>query len=248
MPRAINSIPIRVMLFYVGALAVIMAVNPWRTINAGGSPFIGMFTLAGLGVAAIVVNLVVLTSAASSANSGIYSTSRMIYGLAGHGNAPKPFANLSKRKVPQNALMFSCVFMLFGLVMLYSGNSVMGAFVVVTSVASVIIIFTWAMIMVSYIVYLRRRPQLHAASSFKMPGSQFMPYVVLAFFAFMIVALAQAADTRLGLFVVPIWFVLLGVAWYFNRQTPLQQARIAEWKAMADAEKIALTETAALTR
>ena len=248
MPRAINSIPIRVMLFYVGALAVIMAVNPWRTINAGGSPFIGMFTLAGLGVAAIVVNLVVLTSAASSANSGIYSTSRMIYGLAGHGNAPKPFAKLSKRKVPKNALMFSCVFMLFGLVMLYSGNSVMGAFVVVTSVASVIIIFTWAMIMVSYIAYLRRRPQLHAASSFKMPGSQFMPYVVLAFFAFMIVALAQAADTRLGLFVVPIWFVLLGVAWYFNRQTPLQQARIAEWKAMAEAEKIALTERVAPTR
>jgi len=126
MPRAINSIPIRVMLFYVGALAVIMAVNPWRTINAGGSPFIGMFTLAGLGIAAIVVNLVVLTSAASSANSGIYSTSRMIYGLASHGNAPKAFGRLSRRKVPQNALMFSCVFMLFGLVMLYAGDSVMG--------------------------------------------------------------------------------------------------------------------------
>src|SRR6185503_12540622 len=73
MPRAINSIPIRVMLFYVGALAVIMAVNPWRFIVATKSPFVNMFLLAGLGAAAIVVNLVVLTSAASSANSGIYS-------------------------------------------------------------------------------------------------------------------------------------------------------------------------------
>jgi len=248
MPRAINSIPIRVMLFYVGALAVIMAVNPWRTIDAGGSPFIGMFTLAGLGIAAILVNLVVLTSAASSANSGIYSTSRMIYGLAQHGNAPKPFGELSRRRVPQNALMFSCVFMLFGLIMLYSGDSVMGAFVVVTSVASVIIIFTWSMIMVSYIAYRRRRPQLHAASAFKMPGSKVMPYVVLAFFAFMIVALAQAADTRLGLFVVPIWFLILGVAWFFNRQTPLQQARVEEWKAMVATEKLALTGTAAPVR
>jgi D-serine/D-alanine/glycine transporter len=248
MPRAINSIPIRVMLFYVGALTVIMAVNPWRTINAGNSPFIGMFTLAGLGIAAIVINLVVLTSAASSANSGIYSTSRMVYGLAGHGNAPRIFGRLSSRRVPQNALMFSCVFMLFGLVMLYAGDSVMGAFVVVTSLGSVIVIFTWSMIMVSYIAYRRRRPHLHAVSVFKMPGSIFMPYVVLVFFALMMVALAQDADTRLGLYVAPIWFVLLGIAWFFNRQTPLQQARIAEWKALAAEEKAVLAKTAPTTR
>jgi D-serine/D-alanine/glycine transporter len=245
MPRAINSIPIRVMLFYVGALAVIMAVNPWRSIDPESSPFIGMFTLAGIGIAAVAINLVVLTSAASSANSGIYSTSRMIYGLAGHGNAPRTFGKLSKRKVPQNALLFSCVFMLFGLVMLYAGDSAMGAFVVVTSLGSVIIIFTWSMIMVSYLVYRRRRPQLHAASAFKLPGSKFMPQVTLAFFALMIVALAQDAETRLGLYVFPIWLLLMGVAWYFNRQTPLQQARIEEWKAEAAAEKLALANVTA---
>jgi len=242
MPRAINSIPIRVMLFYVGALVVIMAVNPWRTINAGNSPFIGMFTLAGLGIAAIVVNLVVLTSAASSANSGIYSTSRMIYGLAKDGNAPSKFGALSKRKVPQNALMFSCVWMTLALFMLYAGDSVMGAFVVVTSLGSVIIIATWSMIMVTYVVYRRRRPHLHEASGFKMPGSTFMPYVVLSFFALMVVALSMDAETRLGLYVAPLWFLLLAVAWRFNSRTPLQQARIIEWKAMADAEKLALTE------
>jgi len=240
MPRAINSIPIRVMLFYIGALTVIMAVNPWRSIDPQSSPFIGMFTLAGIGIAAVAINLVVLTSAASSANSGIYSTSRMIYGLAGHGNAPRTFGRLSKRKVPQNALLFSCVFMLFGLVMLYAGDSAMGAFVVVTSLGSVIIIFTWSMIMVSYLVYRRRRPQLHAASAFKLPGSTFMPQVTLGFFALMIVALAQDAETRLGLYVFPIWLLLMGVAWYFNRQTPLQQARIEEWRAEAAAEKVAL--------
>jgi len=238
MPRAINSIPIRVMLFYVGALAVIMAVNPWRTIKAGESPFVNMFLLAGLGGAAIVVNLVVLTSAASSANSGIYSTSRMIYGLATDGNAPKRFAKLSKRKVPQNALLFSCVWMTLALVMLYAGDSVMGAFVVVTSLGSVIIIATWSMIMATYLVYRRRRPHLHEASSFKMPGSTFMPYVVLTFFALMIVALSMDAETRLGLYVAPIWFILLAVAWRFNSKTPLQQARIAEWKA----EQVVLAE------
>ena len=101
MPRAINSIPIRVMLFYVGALTVIMAVNPWRTINPGNSPFIGMFTLAGLGAAAIVVNLVVLTSAASSANSGIYSTSRMGWrGTATHPSRLAILASVRFRRTP----------------------------------------------------------------------------------------------------------------------------------------------------
>ena len=248
MPRAINSIPVRVMLFYVGALAVIMSISPWRTLDPGSSPFIGMFTLAGLGIAAVVVNLVVLTSAASSANSGIYSTSRMIYGLAKDGNAPKQFAKLSKRKVPQNALMFSCVWMVLALVMLYSGDSVMGAFVVVTSLGSVIIISTWTMIMATYVVYRRRRPHLHEASSFKMPGSTYMPYVVLVFFALMMVALSLDAETRLGLYVAPLWFLLLGVAWRRQSKTPLQQERIIEWKAQADAEKQALTEKAAPTR
>jgi D-serine/D-alanine/glycine transporter len=87
------------------------------------------------------------------------------------------------------------------------------------------------MILISYIVFRRRRPKLHEASAFKMPGGTFMPYVVLAFFVFMLVALAQADDTRLALVVAPVWFLLLGAAWYFNRQTPLQQARIEEWKA-----------------
>jgi D-serine/D-alanine/glycine transporter len=207
-----------------------------------------MFELAGLTTAAVVVGLVVLTSAASSANSGIYSTSRMLYGLARDGNAPSKFGKLSMRKVPQNALMFSCVWMVFALVMLYSGNSVMGAFVVVTSLGSVIIIATWSMIMYTYLVYRRRRPHLHEASAFKMPFSRVMPYVVLTFFALMLVALAMDAETRMGLYVAPIWFVALAVAWRYNSKTPMQQARIAAWKSMADAEKAALTEKVDLAR
>lgn len=240
LPRAINTIPVRLLLFYVGALVIIMAVNPWRTIDPGSSPFIGMFTLAGLGIAAIVINLVVLTSAASSANSGIYSTSRMVYGLAQDGNAPKSFGKLSKRMVPRNALLFSCIFLLAGLVLLYTGDSFMGAFTLVTSVASVLTMFVWSIIMVSYIAFLRRRPQLHAASAYKMPGARFMPWVVLAFFGFMLWALGQAEDTRLALVVAPLWFIGLGAAWYVNRKAPLQQARIEEWKSEARAEKAAL--------
>ncbi len=110
LPKAINSIPIRVVLFYLGALFVIITVIPWDQVDPSSSPFVAMFSLAGLGIAAHVVNFVVLTSATSSANSGIYSTSRMIYGLATSKLAPKAFGKLNKRKVPVNALFFSCIF------------------------------------------------------------------------------------------------------------------------------------------
>jgi len=133
------------------------------------------------------------------------------------------------------------MFLFAGMAMLYGGDSVISAFVVVTSVASVLIVFTWTMIIVSYIAFRRTRPQLHAESTFKVPGSRWMPWVVLAFFGFVLVALAQASDTRTGLYVVPIWFFVLAVAWRFNSRTPLQQARIEAWRAASAERKLALT-------
>ncbi|MGO1315769.1 MAG: D-serine/D-alanine/glycine transporter [Cellulomonadaceae bacterium] len=213
LPKAINSIPIRVVLFYVGALAVIMAVTPWREILPDKSPFVAMFALAGLPAAASVINFVVLTSAASSANSGIFSTSRMLYGLAEEGDAPRRFTTLSASKVPAKGLMFSCACLVPGVVLLYAGHSVIQAFTLVTTVSALLFMFVWSTILVSYLVYRRRRPQLHEATTFAMPGGTVMCWVVLAFFAAMIVVLAMEPDTRAALIVTPLWFAGLGLAW-----------------------------------
>ena len=83
-----------------------MSVTPWNSVVPDKSPFVELFVLVGLPAAASVINFVVLTSAASSANSGVFSTSRMLFGLAQEGDAPKSFANLSKRAVPANGLTF----------------------------------------------------------------------------------------------------------------------------------------------
>ena len=100
LPTAINSIPVRIIIFYVLSLLAIMAVTPWRLVEAGKSPFVELFVPAGIPAAASLINFVVLTSATSSANSGIFSTSRMLYGLAEEKHAPKAFARLSKAAVP----------------------------------------------------------------------------------------------------------------------------------------------------
>ncbi|KAF0965498.1 D-serine/D-alanine/glycine transporter [Rhodococcus sp. T7] len=231
LPKAINSIPIRILLFYVVSLIVIISVTPWREVVPGVSPFTAMFTLAGLGIAAGVIQFVVLTSAASSANSGIYSTSRMVYGLAQEGDAPSRLGRLSSRKVPANALMFSCAFLLSAIALLFSGDSVIEAFTTVTTISSVLFIFVWTMILASYIVYRKRRPELHEASKFKMPGGVVMCWVVLAFFVFLIWALTQEDDTLEALLVTPVWFIVLGIAWAVIRRRAPHRARYAAFKA-----------------
>ena len=90
------------------------------------------------------------------------------------------------------------MFLLAGVVLLYAEGSVAEAFTLVTTVSALCFMFVWSIILVSYLVYRRRRPQLHAASNFKMPGGTFMPYVVLAFFGFILWALTTQADTLSG--------------------------------------------------
>lgn len=218
LPKAINSIPIRVVLFYVGALFVIITVIPWDQVDPGSSPFVAMFSLAGLGIAAHVVNFVVLTSATSSANSGIYSTSRMIYGLGTSRLAPQILGKLNSRKVPVNALFFSCIFLLAGVVLLYAGESIIAVFTIVTTISALLFIFIWSIILASYIQYRRKCPDLHEQSTFKLPGGRASVVMVFAFFAFILWALAQEQDTAVALKITPVWFVFLGIAYLIIRK------------------------------
>ncbi len=119
----------------------------------------------------------------------------MVYGLATEGDAPRLFGRLTSRRVPANALFLSGVFLLSGVVMVAAGDSIVAAFTLVTTISSLCFIFVWTIILVSYLVYRKRRPELHEASKFKMPGGIVMCYVVLAFFAFLIVAFALKEDT-----------------------------------------------------
>lgn len=218
LPRAINSIPIRIIMFYVFALIMIMSVTPWSSVVPDKSPFVELFVLAGLPAAASIINFVVLTSAASSANSGVFSTSRMLYGLAQDGVAPRRFALLSKRAVPSSGLTFSCVCLLGGVVLIYLIPNVVTVFTMVTTVSAILFMFVWSIILCSYMVYRKQRPHLHEKSIYKMPFGKLMCWVCLAFFAFVIVLLTLEADTRQALMVTPLWFIILGLGWIFIRK------------------------------
>ena len=99
LPKAVNSIPIRIIIFYVLALLIVMSVTPWNQIDPNVSPFVNLFSQAGIAAAAIIMNLVVLSSVMSSMNSGVFSTSRMLFGLSREKQAPVAFGRLNRRAV-----------------------------------------------------------------------------------------------------------------------------------------------------
>lgn len=226
LPKAVNSIPVRIMVFYVLALIAIMVVTPWRLVEPGKSPFVELFVLAGIPAAASLINFVVLTSATSSANSGIFSTSRMLYGLAQENHAPGLFARLSRAAVPSLGLLFSCTCLLLGAALVYLIPDLVTAFTLVTTLSAVLFMFVWSLILIAYIAYRRKRPQLHEASKYKMPGGVVMCWVCLVFFAFVLVLLSLQADTREALIASPVWFLLLGIAyvWKGRRKADVGQS------------------------
>ena len=224
LPRAINSIPVRIIVFYVLALIAIMAVTPWRDVVPGKSPFVELFVLAGLPAAAGVINFVVLTSAASSANSGVFSTSRMLYGLALKGDAPRAFHRLSRSSVPSRGLLFSCTCLLAGAFLMWVVPDLVEAFTLVTTVSAILFMFVWSLILLSYIAYRRQRAALHEASRYKMPGGVAMCWACLVFFAAILGLLTLQADTRQALVVTPAWFALLAIAYQFVRRQASRQS------------------------
>ena len=249
LPDAIHKIPMRIMIFYVGTIIVLMMVTPWTDISPNESPFVGMFSLIGMASAASLVNLVVISSATSSSNSGIYATSRMLYGLAKQHHAPAVFGKLSAFKIPSGGIFLGTGLILSATVLLTTTRSMMSAFEIVSSVAAIIFIFIWSMILLAYLAYCRRLPQAHDESEYKMPLSKVMPYVAFIFFAIVLYALTLSEDTRVALYVLPIWFALLGVLyWLKTHRSAHQKTLVANFREKVIAQKAAAKEYRARSR
>ncbi|MGW3563182.1 amino acid permease [Streptomyces sp. NPDC000941] len=212
LPKAINTLPWRILIFYVGALLVLLSVVKWTEFSAGESPFVHAFSVIGIPFAAGIVNFVVLTAALSSCNSGMYSTGRMLRDLAANGEAPAALGKLSARKTPAIGITLSVGLMGIGVILNYLVPE--KAFEYVTSVATAAGIWAWSMILVSHIRY---RAALRAgrvrASSFPAPGGAIFSWVALIFLIFVTGLIAYDKDARISLYVGAGWAVCLAIGW-----------------------------------
>ena len=214
-----------------------MAVQPWDLINPQASPFVEMFSFIGILIAFHIVNFVVLTSAASSANSGVFSTSRILYGLAREKDAPPIFAKLSSRHIPRNALILTAICISPAIILVTLEDSVMDAFSLVAGVSSVLYLSVWGLILVCYLKYLRKHPERHAESAFKMPAGRVMSWVGIIFFITILIMLGFSEDSRQALIAAPIWVIFMMVLYRLLASTRANHTRID-----FDAERIRALE------
>lgn len=144
LPTAVRRVIWRIGLFYLSALTAVMALVPWNQLDPHVSPFVLVFAKVGIPATAAVVNMVVLTAALSSCNSGVFSTGRMLHTLARDRHAPAAFGKVSRQGVPAAGILASMAVMLLGVAANYFVPE--KAFAYVTSVATVAAVFTWAII------------------------------------------------------------------------------------------------------
>ena len=139
----------------------------------------------------------------------------MLFGLSWSEHAPRVFRTLTARSVPGPALLVTCAALLTSIPLMYVSTSIMTAFIAVTTVASVLFIAVWCIIVVSYMRFRVLRPELHEASAFRLPGGWIAAWGSLAFFAFVTWTLTvEEGETRLAVEVSPLWLVALGLAWW----------------------------------
>jgi amino acid transporter, AAT family len=228
--RAIDSVFWRILIFYVGALFVIMSIYPWTEIGAQGSPFVLTFDKLGIPAAAGIINFVVLTAALSSCNGGIFSTARMLFNLAENDEAPKRLGKLNKNGVPSLAVIVTAGALLVGVVLNYLVPA--KVFTWVTAISTFGAIWTWSMILLSQIKYRKGlTPSQLSGLKYKMPLFPFTSYVSLAFLLLVVGLMAIFPDTRIALIVGPLWLGILTAFYYgkgYHKRGKLEQDRVEQ--------------------
>jgi AAT family amino acid transporter len=210
-PKAINTLPVRIGLFYIGSMIALMAIYPWNQIKTTSSPFVQVFAAIGVPGAAAILNFVVLTAAMSATNSAIFSTSRSLYSLARGGNAPRRFGELSAKAVPNNALTFSSLILFITVILNYIMPA--GIFDMIASISTITFIFTWLIILWAHIQFRRQHPA--GVSFFKMPGYPLTSWLTIAFFLAILVILLFIDSTRVPLLITTAIFIILAVGYGF---------------------------------
>jgi len=211
-PKAINNILLRIIIFYIGALGVMMAIYPWDEVGSKGSPFVQIFDAFGIPASAHIINFVVITAAVSSLNSGLYGSARMLHNLAIHNQAPKVFKNVSKSGVPLRGILFSSSILLIAVVLNYVIPE--QVFTYISSVATIAMVTSWTIILLAQIKFRKAKSKEEvAALKFKMPFYPITSYIALVFLFVVVVLMAFIPDTRGALYVAPVWFLILGIGY-----------------------------------
>lgn len=222
--KAIQSIIWRILIFYIGAIFVIVTVYPWNELNSIGSPFVATFAKVGITAAAGVINFVVITAAMSGCNSGIYSAGRMLYTLGVNGQAPKSFTKLSRNGVPLLGTIGVMIGLGIGVILSYIAPENLFVYVYSSSVLPGMV--PWFVILISQIRFRKMKGAELDDHPFKMPFAPVTNYLTLAFLVAVLVGMWFNDDTRMSLIVGIVFLVLVTISYFafgIGKKVPLEE-------------------------
>ncbi|WP_295470530.1 amino acid permease [uncultured Pseudomonas sp.] len=223
-PKAINQVVYRIIIFYIGALTLLLALYPWDQLldslaasqdAYGASPFVKIFALIGSDLAAHVLNFVILTAALSVYNSGAYCMSRMLFGLAEQGNAPKGLLRVNRRGIPVPAVLVSAAVTALCLVINYllPGE----AFELMMALAVAALLINWVMVSLTHLRFRRVLKARHETPHFKALWHPMGNFICLAFMLMILVVMLLIPGIRISVFIIPIWILVLWAMFRFSK-------------------------------
>jgi aromatic amino acid transport protein AroP len=210
-PKATNQVIYRILIFYVGALAILLCLYPWREVSQGGSPFVMIFHALTSHWVATALNVVILTAALSVFNGSIYANSRMLFGLAMQGNAPRVVAMVSKRGVPLAAIAISAIATGSCVVLNYLMPGKAFEFFMGLVVAALVI--NWALISAIHLRFRSFKARAKETIEFPSLGYPFTNYLSLVFLAGVIAVMYLSPGLRLSVFLIPVWLFCLTIGY-----------------------------------
>ncbi|ECY8167811.1 amino acid permease, partial [Salmonella enterica subsp. enterica serovar Bovismorbificans] len=204
---AVGKVLWRILIFYVGAIFVIVTIFPWNEIGSNGSPFVLTFAKIGITAAAGIINFVVLTAALSGCNSGMYSCGRMLYALAKNRQLPAAVAKVSRHGVPVAGVALSILILLVGSCLNYIIPNPQRVFVYVYSASVLPGMVPWFVILISQLRFRRAHKEAIADHPFCSIMFPWANYLTMAFLVCVLIGMYFNEDTRMSLFVGVIFLL-----------------------------------------
>lgn len=193
--RAMNSLVIRIVSFYVGSILVVVLIQPWDSQKADVSPYAAVLSVLGIPGVGLVMNVIVLTAVLSCLNSALYTASRMLFALTKRRDAPQFFATLSGSGVPRRAILLATTVGYLSVAATYLWGDVVFKFLV--NSYGVVALFVYLVIAVAHVVLRRRLDRDNpAALTLKMWLFPWLSYLTIALMVMVIAAMAALPNTR----------------------------------------------------
>ncbi|OTG83028.1 amino acid permease [Acinetobacter sp. ANC 4648] len=213
-PKAVNQIVYRVLLFYICTIFILLSLYPWNQIAEGGSPFVLIFDSLGSQSVATILNFVVLTAAISVYNGTSYGTSRMLLGLSEQGNAPKFLSKINQRGIPYTAILTSAIVTLICVILNYMFPE--KAFKLLMSLVVSAIVINWMVLSLTHIKFKQSMLQLKKTSIFPSIAYPLTNYICVIFMLCILVIMWMTPDMRIAVILIPVWIACLSLAYWLK--------------------------------